>query len=157
KQDHFPIFDEKKRAKKEADSYHNERPLLLDPTVELDTTMLWFEPDGRVVEAHDKMTSPDLHKRARVSILLYHLNESRLKIKRRDLCREIMDLMEEGDNHYRDHITGNPAGERGFASVIRRIRERLRPKAEYTASAMAMVVANCDVNHPWLRAVLSGL
>jgi hypothetical protein len=157
KQDHFPVFNEKKRAKKEGESYDEERPLLLDPTVDLDTTMLWFEPDGRVVETHDKETSADLHERARISILLYHLNESKLKIKRRDLCKDIVDLIDEGDKHYRDHVAGNPAGERGFASVIRRLRKRLRPKAEYTATAMAMVVANCDAKHPWLRAALSGL
>lgn len=157
KQDHFPLFDETKRAYKENDLISLERPLLLDPTTEADCGLLWFEPDGRVVENADKTSAPDHHERARVSIILYHLNESKLVKKRKDLCNEIVRLIQEGDQHYREYLAGNPAGAVGYESVLRRLRQRLRPKAEYTATAMAMVLANIDAKNRWLRAALIGL
>jgi hypothetical protein len=157
KQDHFPLFDESKRAGTEGISHAAERPLLLDPTVLTDPILLWFEPDGRVVEAQDKAVAPDLHRRAEVSIELYHLNHTRLKTARRDLCQEIADLIDEGDQHYLDHLALVEAGRRGFASVIKRLRKKLDRKSDHTATAMAMILANRDAKHSWLDVVLSTL
>jgi uncharacterized protein (TIGR02646 family) len=157
KQDHFPLFDEKRRACKEDDPLANERPKLLDPTTEADPGLLWFEPDGRVIEYAVKTEAPDHHERANVSITLYHLNESKLVNKRKDLCNEIVRLIQEGDQQYREYLAGNAAGALGYESVLRRLRQRLRPQAEYTATAMAMVLANIDAKNKWLRAALSGL
>jgi hypothetical protein len=157
KQDHFPLFDENARACKEGDPLGNESPKLLDPVSETDPELLWFEPDGRVVEAVDKSDSPLSHERAAVSISLYHLNESKLVKKRRDLCNEIARLIQEGDQHYQVYLSGNQAGKLGYESVLSRLRQRLQPQAEYRAAVMAMLFANMDAKHKWLRAVFLGL
>jgi uncharacterized protein (TIGR02646 family) len=154
KQDHFPLFNETQRAYQENDPISTERPKLLDPTTEADPELLWFEPDGRVVEFADPTTESDNHERAKISIELYHLNESKLKTKRRALCNEIVRLIQEGEQHFRDYLAGNPAGARGYKSVLIRLKDRLDPKSEYMATAEAMILANIDAKHKWLRAVL---
>jgi len=155
KHDHFPLLNETARAYKEGDNWAREQPMLLDPTRVSDTTLLWFEPDGRVVEKYEKENSPVFHERAKVSIWLYHLNEARAKRKRRDLQKEIVDLIDEGNAHFREFEAGNAAAELAYASVIRRIQSRLEPRSEYSAAARAMLLAYRDADHPWVEAVLT--
>ncbi|HEX3130413.1 MAG TPA: hypothetical protein VH394_23955 [Thermoanaerobaculia bacterium] len=155
KHDHFPIFDEACRAFTEADDLRRERPKLLDPTNIADTTLLWFEPDGRVVEKYDKDRHPRPYERANVSIGLYHLNESKAKSRRRDLHQELLNLIDEGNEQFLEFESGNLAAELAYASVIKKIHKLLDPKSEYSAAARALLLSYCDADHPWIEAILT--
>lgn len=155
KADHFPIIDEDRRATKPADPIEDEFPVLLDPIKNSDSLLLTFEDDGGAVPLYPiEMETP--YKRAKVSIEFYHLDHPDIKERRYQVCKEIKQLVAEGDRAMVRQEEGPdaalPANE-CFESIVRRLREMIDRTAEY--SRAARVVLNSFRGNPWVESVLA--
>ncbi len=142
KADHFPLKDEARRAKTQADDLHDEEPLLLDPTVPADPTFLWFDETGQPVPnpvfGNDANSYP--YKRAKTSIRLYHLDHTEVVERRKLLCSEIRRRVEEADRYFEKYDTGDGTARQAFEDVVRNLRGQLAADAPYSATARAMLM-----------------
>ena len=154
KADHFPIHNEDDRAVNEEYDLDNERPMLLDPTDPADPTLLWFEPDGRAVPRYDEVEHSWFHVKADKSIDLYHLNESRTKSRRRDNHLRLIQTIREAADHLRMSENGEEVSVKGVRNAFGRIRDMVKPSADYSAAAKATIFAYRH-EYPWLDQILS--
>ncbi len=154
KHDHFPLMDESKRSYAEGDDCSFEQPALLDPVSSTDPTLLWFEPDGRAVERYGEDQNQVFNKRAQTSIELYHLNETKVKTKRRDLHSKLLRLIKQTDIQFRSVNVDNNAAVQALEAALRTIGEIIHPKAEHSAAARAMLIAY-RAEHPWIEPILA--
>jgi hypothetical protein len=127
KQDYFPLFDESRRARAEADDLAEELPMLLDPTMALDPPLLWFRDDGMAGAWHSADARPLDHCRAETSARLYHLNHPDILERRLARCLEIRRWVAEADS-YLDRLSQGKAQLR--APVSRRLDDIRRALAE---------------------------
>jgi uncharacterized protein (TIGR02646 family) len=132
KQDRFPIASDGVRARLPEHELTAENALLLDPTIPADTTLLFFEIDGRVLPSRQQGSIEAL--RADISISLYHLNHSGLKRARKQLYSRIRQMVEEGDVYFQVG-PDDPRVQAARESVVRRIMSIMSPEHEYLAAA----------------------
>lgn len=96
KHDYFPLLDEATRAATDADSLAGEFPLLLDPARPGDAEHLWFDLTGKPVASpmcgQEKDSLP--HLRVDTTIRLLHLDEEFLTERRKQLRRQVTELVE---------------------------------------------------------------
>lgn len=138
KHDHFPLLDEKKRAKTPDDPLEDEQPLLLDPTNLADVSEISFDPDGRAVPARTEKDDPIQYERAYRTIEIYHLNHPRIVEHRADLMRRIVNYLDEADKFFIKRGS-NAYAHLGFKGKLEQIYEALQPPAEYSAAARTAV------------------
>jgi 5-methylcytosine-specific restriction endonuclease McrA len=155
KADHFPIVDENRRAANPADSIDDEFPMLLDPVKNGDSLLVTFDDDGSAVPIYpDEKSIP--HQRAKASIAFYHLDHPEIKERRYQVCREIKQLVVEGDRAMMRQDEGPaaalPANE-CFEGVLRRLREMIDKTAEYSRAARAAL--SSFRGSPWVESVLA--
>ena len=140
KHDHFPLFDETRRARTPAEDLDQEQPFLLDPCDPADPVLLWFDEDGRPVPS--PTTCPDvdcyLGQRALISIRLLHLDHVDLVERRRALCNRIRELIHHADRMFLRYQGGDATAHEAFSNSIRQLRGTLHEREEYTATAYAM-------------------
>lgn len=158
KADHFPIVDESSRALGPTDPIHDELPCLLDPRNRADPLLLTFQDDGTAVPRFDKENALLKHKRAAISIKVYHLNHPEIKEARFAIAEEIKKLVEEGDRAFLRQeglAVAAIAARESFDSIVRRIRLMIDEKAEYSRAAMATLLSY--KTKPWIEAILQDL
>jgi uncharacterized protein (TIGR02646 family) len=145
KGDQFPLIDEALRALKWGDNWNAEQPMLLDPTQAADPELLWFYIDGtpqpKFGEDEDKIK----HKRATISIRLYHLDEERLEEKRRDLYQQLSRLVTRGNEALDDAAQTKDAivkarAKKRFADVVNEIRGVISDSAELSSVAKVFLL-----------------
>ena len=141
KQDHFPLWDEGRRALTEADDLHQEQPLLLDPLSAADPELLWFNEDGRASPHPHCGADPTqyLHRRASESIRLYHLNQQGISEGRAELCKLIKRLVVQADEMYLRYSQGDPTARHAYAHTIEQLRSMVKENAEYSMTAVSML------------------
>ncbi len=85
---YFPLLREELRARVPGAERH-EDPVLLDPVVPQDCTLICFDVNGRPIPRLSKETDAWRHRRAADSINYYHLDEGTWNAERADLMREV--------------------------------------------------------------------
>lgn len=158
----FPLFNEHERI---VDICHHiklqrERPVLLDPMVRRDTSLLKFDTEGLSHPAKeaplDGEAPSDEYTRAEKSIEIYHLNAHDLIEKRRTtICNRIQQLLEEGDGYYYclEQSDSDLAAMSGYENVIDKLSFMLEEQQEYSAAARS-VLRFYRKQYPWVNEVL---
>jgi len=141
KNDHFPLWDESRRAYCPTDDIDAEQPLLLDPFKAADPPLLWFDEDGRAAPnpKHCRQKDDYPSKRVLTSIHLYNLNEGRLVERREALCRMIKRRVRRAEAHWRRFLGGDTTAEDAVSEFVMQIRAMKSCDAEYSATANAVL------------------
>ena len=150
----FPLRVEAKRCWEPDDLLSEEQPVLLDPTVITDPGLLWFNDDGLARPTHSERHASWLHRRARESIDIYHLNHSDLKEARQTVCNICRRKVQEGDEAWTEYRRGSTRAEEQFKKAVEDLEELMAENAEYSAAARATVMGLRSVDRPWLDTVL---
>lgn len=137
KQDHFPLLDESSRATCEADCLEDEQVVLLDPLRPGDPLLLDFRDDGMPRPVYNKNEHPVLHKRAIVSIDLYHLQHQDIVEARALLFKKVSDLVKKGNRFWKNYSQGDPTAKDAFDDVVEQLAGLLAPAAELSSTARA--------------------
>jgi hypothetical protein len=136
----FPLEPGCTRVRDEYGDITTEKPLLLDPTVEADVKLLWFDEEGRAESLNPDPDSLDA-RRVEASRQCYHLDEQRILTKRGAVCLEVRRLA-------RLIAQREPAADKGDAAARRAlVKHKLallamtRDYAEFSAAARATLKA----------------
>ena len=141
KQDHFPLRDERRRARDISYNVAEEQPLLLDPCRSTDPLLLWFDQDGKPVPNPTYCLNKIAVTRVRESIKLYHLDHESIVVARRQLFEKILRLTKDADEMFLKIAEGDcPTAQKAFESSIRSLRETLDESAELTSAARAYLM-----------------
>jgi hypothetical protein len=140
KQDHFPLVEESRRALTPCDRLGLEQPLLLDPIVAADPSLLYFDLEGRAVPNPRLCPEQSVEcKRASGSVELLHLNHAGIKEQRkqlnRKLLRDFMRAVENLDGHKANHSEASAA----FKAAVDELRRAIAEQSELSASARAFL------------------
>jgi uncharacterized protein (TIGR02646 family) len=163
KQDSFPLVNEAFRAMKWGDDTALEQPVLLDPTNSTDPELLWFYIDGTPVPKFRQDEDEIKHKRAEVSIKLYHLDEERLEEKRRALYQQLKFLVECGNEALDDAVRATATmdkdrAQKRFADVVRKIEAAISEQAELSSVAklflLTFTTSGGITQRNWIKRVL---
>lgn len=152
----FPLLDNEKRIFDECILLElmQEKPVLLDPMVKLDTRLLQFDADGTV---YPSKTEPSVeYQRARVSIDTYHLNANDLTEKRRMMvCNQVERLLLDGQNflYCLGKSENDLAANTGFRRVVNQLSRMLDAETEYSMTAKS-VLRSYHKQYLWVEEVL---
>ncbi|NLD91291.1 MAG: hypothetical protein GX639_01350 [Fibrobacter sp.] len=138
KADHFPIFDEKKRALTPTCDFSEEQPILLDPCNPADVALLTFNTYGEAMPRFksDKATIRQF-QRADVSITYYNLNHSDFKRARLDLRDAVDKKLLQAKDYYKKLETGDSTHERSFRDAIIDLRKMCNINSPYSSFCIA--------------------
>lgn len=157
KHDSFPLFNPAQTVLNENADIAREQPMLLDPTVATDPTLLSYEPDGRVSPRYTEEDYPRYFQRARMSIDLYHLDYYKSKERRQVLYNDLKQLVEDGNIYFRRAASGDTTVAHAFEQVVRRLMGVIQPEAEFSAAAMDFLDRlSFESDNSWVRSVFSG-
>lgn len=161
KQDHFPIFDETRRARSSTDNWKQESPLLLDPWEVADTKLLYFDIKGKAVEKFPENINRLKYRKANTSIDVYNLNHSKIKNNRMVLYNRIKDLVEAGYRKRQllaDTQDLKPEIRHELDESIDEIDQTLArlisEEAEYSSAARCYLMGLRRTNGEWLDELL---
>jgi uncharacterized protein (TIGR02646 family) len=149
KQDHFPLLDEPKRVRDRNKSLTQEEPCLIDPIVDSDPLLLWFQDDGQVVQRYPNQER--LNRRASESIRLYFLNYHETVERRKGLFNEIRELVNEGKAYFDRWVEGDNTAHLAFDQTIIRLRKLIDEHSEFSAAARAYLRGLRDNRHAWIE------
>jgi hypothetical protein len=137
KADHFPLCDEKKRAKTPTCDMEEEQPVLLDPLKATDVQLLQFKQDGEAMPRFSVEKSPRKFMRADMSIAYYNLNHSdfvRCRIELRDIIdKEI----KAASRYYNKLETGDADNDLAYEEAIRKLRKMRSKDAPFSSFCVA--------------------
>jgi hypothetical protein len=140
----FPLMPGCHRATDVA-GLENERPVILDPCVQVDTDLLEFQPDGRPVVSHEHSGDPDAVYRVEQSKLLLNLDFPTFNEDRESLYNMIKRLVERGDRYIRDGVDA-------LEDVQEDLRALMRVEAEYSKAAECYI--RCFRDRDWVEELL---
>jgi hypothetical protein len=133
KQDYFPILDPKTRAWRETDDVRIEVPLLLDPTVSLDASLIWFIEDGSAVASSAAEQSEVLKQRVDESIKYYHLHQESLKELRRKKWTEVRRKVVEAEEALDKTVTISLNFRDEVSRLVGELSRMTKKEAEYSS------------------------
>lgn len=151
KGDEFPLLDETKRATKSGEE-KDETPLLLDPTLPNDPGLLDFREDGAPCPKYTKKRHELRHRRAVISIKLYHLDHPDLIDKRRTLALQLTEKIESANELFERVDQGDPMIDRAFNELIRDLADAISEQAELSAFARKVISGKRE--YEWIEALL---
>jgi 5-methylcytosine-specific restriction endonuclease McrA len=136
KQDHFPLFDEARRAAR-AEDEGNEQPLLLDPCYEGDAEYLWFNDDGSPAANPELCGDPQSYpsKRVEESIHWYHLDHHALVEGRIGVYQGIRKKLSHADAMLLKIRAGDMTARESYATAINELRALTERSKPYSATA----------------------
>lgn len=153
---YFPILNEDDRAREPADPLAAEQPVLLDPTVQADVVLLWFDEDGNARPAVIANAAPWPHRRATDSIQLYSLNHVDIREARLAVAAACKNLVALIDDAWVAYSLGVAAAEALFTARIADLHERyLSASAEFSAMGRSTLRGLRSPERPWLEALVS--
>jgi hypothetical protein len=140
KQDHFPIADERNRARRPSDPLSAESPILLDPCSAYDVSLLWFDETGQAREntAAIKL-QPDDTYRVTASTELYHWDHGNALGDRRRCFARVLRQCDEGDRHLEQVHAGNAAAAEGYKAAFQEVIAMCSVAAEYSRASRCAV------------------
>lgn len=95
KHDHFPLLEGSPRARNATDDLSAERPVLLDPCDHRDPPLLTFRQDGMPIPKASDVKAVE-YIRADRSIHWYHLDHHLIVSQRKDVWKQVDDLVNRG-------------------------------------------------------------
>jgi uncharacterized protein (TIGR02646 family) len=156
KQDYFPIWDESRRARTDADDIDDELPLLLDPTRVTDVRLIAFTEDGSVGPAVEEEQERE-YKMASESITRYHLQHPILVERRALTLRAVGKSIADADKQLARYVTTKNVIARSTAEAfLRQVRDAASPRAEYSI-AVKHLLAGLAAKSDAARSVLDSL
>ena len=157
KSDYFPVSGNF-RATKEPDDHKREEVDLLDPIDPDDWKLLTFLPNGQPIPAKPEDTKE--HRRAEISIRIYHLDCPEFVKGRKDLATKIRLLIENMDILYSQitEVTTRISYKNDLKALLRLIDK----DSEYSAAELAYARAEVykierghQVKRDWLEELLN--
>lgn len=139
KQDHFPLWDEKRRVRQRSEPLVGEQPLLLDPTRADDLRLMTFGRDGKPAPRFCKDSNPYLHARAEASIRHYHLDRPELNNDRQAVMSKMEEQLLAAEQFTRELGGANPFAEAGYRNAVATLVDYIRPQAEFSMAARAFL------------------
>lgn len=142
KQNQFPLEDEAMRANEPGHNLLRERPLLLDPTVSIDASLLFFDVDG-MARPNPRLCpagSPS-ERRARATIDIVNLNQPGIRDRRKALAARMRRDLNNAQDVFDDFLEGQAAAERVFANSIHSLKESAAEFADLASSARSFLRA----------------
>jgi len=129
---YFPLRDEDRRAQKAAEE-GMEEPILLDPTVPEDCTLLCFDDNsGKPIPRYKAEVDDWRYRRAFESINYYHLDEGTWNALRADLMRDVSILCERV-------LEAAVEDANRYERLVGELVSYLGPYAEFSAAAIQVV------------------
>jgi hypothetical protein len=153
KHNHFPLLLEADRAYEQGE-IASETPTLLDPSRAGDTTLLYFNDEGRTEPRASEQAHPVHWSRAEKSIELYHLNHKDVVEERLGRFNTIKKLVNLANVCFDSWHAGNSAARASYDLVVGMLREMLQEQAEFSAAARDMVRGFRDDRHPWIDGIV---
>jgi uncharacterized protein (TIGR02646 family) len=140
KGNHFPLLcGEERRIWSECD-YNNlieEDPVLLDPANQRDPLLLTFSSNGLPGPTVGDEKSDD-YRRAKESIRIYHLDNSRLVRERKKIYIRVRNFVADYQHYQQKWELEKDRSAQSFASKqMKELGRMITPKAEYSATARA--------------------
>ena len=139
KADHFPIFDETKRAWTPECDCLEEEPKLLDPCEPADVGLLTFGANGEAMPRYKQSDQRKANERAVTSIKYYHLNHTefvKARIALRDnlekrifAARRAFSKLDSGDSFHAD----------SYKQEISSLRDMIKRSAPYSSFCIALL------------------
>ncbi len=134
KGDNFPLADENKRAS----CYEEEAvesPVLLDPCNPNEPGLLDFDETGAPLPTYSEEEHAGRHKRAEVSIRLYHLDHADLVDKRKTLAIGIARKIRAAERLFPQTEAGDADIDASFSEHVRSLADCISESAELSAFA----------------------
>ncbi len=155
KEDAFPLLNPEGRVRAEGGDLSLEEPELLDPIVEGDSQLLYFESSGDVLPAYDATENPVANRRAVTSIAQYHLNHTAIRERRGQLYDEIRLAVEQAELAWHPEAKGPTLDELRVSTITRLIGFRAEAREYWTAAQSYLNTFADSEQRPWLDGVLS--
>lgn len=149
KGDYFPLEAGSTRAVAPGEE-DKEHPILLNPCIASDPTLLDFDDDGRPAARYPH--HPKRYRRAKISIRLFHLDHSDLVERRRGLAIELNAKIKAANDLYDQVDDGNVAITNSYNSHVRDLKNAMAEKAELSVFAKKIISGRRDL--PWVEALL---
>ncbi len=151
KGDYFPLFDEATRATCLIEE-EKESPLLLDPCNPNEPGLIDFDETGAPVPSYSAEEHEGRHKRADVSIRLYHLDHSDLIDRRKALAVSIGRKVKAADRIFAFTEAGNADIDASFLEHIRFLADCINERAELSVFARRILEGYRD--RLWVEGLL---
>lgn len=151
KGENFPLLDENKRASCCAEEAA-ESPILIDPCKPNEPGFLDFDETGMPIPAYSEGEHAIRHKRAAVSIRLYHLDHADLVDRRKTLAIEIGRKVRAAERLFPLTEEGDADIDASFVEHVRFLAGCISEKAEL--SAFARRILSGYRNHRWIESLL---
>ena len=141
KHDHFPLWDESRRATCDAE-IDQEQPLLLDPCCQTDPVFLWFDPDGRPAPNPSLCGDAKSYtrRRAKESIHLYHLDHSDVVERRSLLYQDIKKEVEDAERMLIKYHNGDTTAKEAWNNSVDKLKKRYSDTEEYASTAHCVLM-----------------
>jgi uncharacterized protein (TIGR02646 family) len=141
KHDHFPLFDETRRATTEEDDIENEQPLILDPCKPSDPAHLWFNEDGTPSPNPNVCQNTDDYPttRADETITLLHLHHARIVDRRKELCLEMRRLAESADKYLQRYANQDETAKEALDEKLSEMLAKCNSNSELSQTARCML------------------
>lgn len=142
KQDHFPLWDETRRATRPEEE-DNEQPLLFDPCCEGDAEFLWFNEDGSPAANPEMCGNADSYpsKRVEESVHWYHLDHQLLVEGRIGIYEEVRRKLGIADKMLKKIQSGDMTARESFATAIRDLRTMTDRDKRFSATAKCALLS----------------
>jgi uncharacterized protein (TIGR02646 family) len=151
KSDKFPLLRKSKRARVKSD-IRKEIPILLDPTVHADPSLLWFREDGRASPAFPKKYH-FLYERAKATIDILNLDDHKIVQARKDLWSLCTSFVDIGNIAINDYSQGRLSGKKEFEIAYQSVKTLIKPSSEFSATARACFSGFAN-EHEWVKKAL---
>jgi len=139
KADEFPIWHESQRAWCPTDDCRNEQPLLIDPCEPAEVALITFAENGEARERYSESEKPRLHKKAKLSIELYHLNHTDFVKARTSIRDRLRQFIDDARWYYQKLDDADAKTEHAYARAIQQLREACSERAPFSSFAIAIL------------------
>lgn len=133
KADHFPLLDEKNRARTPVCDLDVEQPVLLDPLKATDVQLLIFKEDGEAMPRYSEDKHFRKFYRADQSIVLYNINHSDFVRCRIDLRDEINNEIADAKRYFNKLEKGDSDNDLAYERAICRLRKMKSKDAPFSS------------------------
>lgn len=139
KADHFPLWDEAKRAWPPECDCTEEEPLLLDPCDPADVGLITFKEDGEAMPSIGENDSKKAYVRAITSIEHYNINHTDFVKARITLREEISRLITDAKRAFTKFDDGGAFHQETYRNAIVQLRKMRGEKHPYSSFCVAFL------------------
>ena len=137
KADHFPLWDEGKRAWGPEASIDDEEPLYLDPCRTTDVGLITYKDDGEAMPTVGEGEGKKAFTRADRTIAAYNLNHTEFVKARIKLRDEMTNLVADAKRAFNGLDKGDAFHAQTYENAIARLRNMVSRQAPYSGFCIA--------------------